>query len=383
MGIERGYRGSILMESPTGERRTVQIPGRIATEYDPITAWRTNKKHIALTTSWMNDEEKKKRIRLDQAFNRLLLAGWKVVKSSSDLQDGTHDNDNASEDEEKKNTDTVIGTTLSGDKSHGGNHASGEVADSPNRAQRGCRGGRSKNSKSDRIQQKKESDQEKKQAAYPMKQYGGSGIYAPQRMRISSESIASMESSAELLKKIIGQSEIKMPQGIEIDSKKLLIALETGDNPIPPLEIPHEVPRIRVIVTPDCSGSTQSWSGVGAGWAHHLSRISDIEVVYVENMNGDFIWKNYGKPPKSVADFLQDADMIIYLGDGDGHDLCHSYAEKGARVIALDCHLSSVAKPRLNELSRKTSGGELYWVDRVSAKDPMTWYKALELVLSA
>src|SRR3989339_705731 len=229
MGIERGYRGSILMESPTGERRTVQIPGRIATEYDPITAWRTNKKHITLTTSWMRDEEKKRRIRLDQAFNRLLSAGWKVVKSSPNLQDGTHDNDNASDDEEKKNTDSVIGTTLSGDKSHGGNHASGEVADSPNRAQRGCRGGRSKNSKSDRIQQKKESDQEKKQAAYPMKQYDGSGIYAPQQMRISSESIASMESSAELLKKIIGQSEIKMSQGIEIDSEKLLIALETGD----------------------------------------------------------------------------------------------------------------------------------------------------------
>ena len=371
------------MESPTGERRTVQIPGRIATEYDPITAWRTNKKHIALTTSWMRDEEKKKRIRLDKAFNRLLSAGWKVVRNPLDLQDGTNEDDNGSErEEEKKNTDNVIGTTLFGDKSHGGNHASCEVEDSPNRAQRGCRGGRSKNSKSDRIQQKKESDQEKKQAAYPMRQYDGSGIYTPQRMRISPESIASTESSAELLKKIIGQSEIKMPQGIEIDSERLLIALEMGDNPIPPLEMPHDVPRIRVIVTPDCSGSTQSWSGVGAGWAHHLSRISDIEVVYVENMNGDFIWKNYGKPPKSVADFLHDADVLIYLGDGDGHGLCHQYAENGARVIALDCHLSSVAKPRLNKLSRKTSSGELYWIDRVSAKDPMTWYKALELVLS-
>ncbi len=383
MNIERGYKGNVLLLSPTGEKRTIHVPGRIATLYDPHTGRQTEKIHVALTTSWIPKKEKERRIQLDRAFNRLLSAGWKVVKSSHDLQDGTNEDDNAIEGkEEKKNTDVVIGTTLSGDKSHGGDHASCEVEDSPNHTQRGCRGRRGKDSKPDRISQKKERDQEKKQAAYPMKQHGGCGIYAPQQMRISLETIASTKNSAELLKKIIGQSEIKMPQGIKVDSEKLLIALETGDNPIPSLEMPHDVPRLRVIVTPDCSGSTQSWSGVGAGWAHHLSRMSDIEVVYIENMNGDFIWKNYRQPPKSVADFLRDADLIIYLGDGDGYDLCHRYAENGARVIALDCHLSSVAKPRLNKLSRKSSGGELYWIDRVSAKDPMTWYEALELVLS-
>lgn len=382
MKQQRGYRDNLKLYSPGGEEQTISIHGRIATNYDPVTGRRSDRRHIILITSWMREEERRQRIRRDRAFQRLLSAGWKVSRqntSESSIQDSLGQEC----EEAAKDTDEVIGTTLSGDTSHGGDHASCEVKDSPNHARRGCRGGRNARSKKERIEKTKADKQEQKRQGYSLERRNGSGIFSPQPMRIDSKIIASTEASAELLKRIVGQSHVRMRQGVEVDVEKLLIALETQNNPLPALETPHEVSRLRVIVSPDCSGSTQNWSGVGRGWANHISRLQDIDVVYIENMNGSFMWRNYSQDvPKEVAVFLKGADILIYLGDGDGYDLCHSYADSGARVIALDCHLASIAKPRLSKKYQSQGGGELYWIDRVSAKDPLTWYGALKLILS-
>lgn len=382
MEQQRGYRDNVTLYSSNGEERTIRIPGRIATPYDPETGRRSNRTHIILTTSWMRKDEKEQRIRRDRMLQRLLSAGWKIAHQGEGELSAS-DSLSQNNEEAAKDTDKVIGATLNGDASHGGNHASCEVKDSPNHAKRGCRGGRSARSKKERIEFAKVKEKKQKREKYSLERQGGSGIFSPQRMRIDSNIIASTEKSAELLKCIVGQSHLRMRQGIEINAKEFLIALKIGDNPIPPLEMPHEVPRLRVIITPDCSGSTQSWSGIGRGWAHHISQLDDIDVVYIENMNGIFMWRNYSQVIPQKADvFLKEADMLIYLGDGDGYNLCNSYADSGARVIAFDCHLASIAKPRLQEIHRKSSGGELYWIDRVSAKNPMTWYGALKLVLS-
>jgi hypothetical protein len=181
--------------------------------------------------------------------------------------------------------------------------------------------------------------------------------------------------SAQLLSELVGRSVQKTVQGVTVDVERLLVALEVEDSPLPPLETPRERPRLRVLISPDSSGSTQNWSGLGKAWALEISKLPDVDVVYTDNFNGEFT------EGLQAEKHLTEVDVMVYLGDSDGRDLCHRYAESGATVVALDCYSAWVANPRLAETSRKRGGGVLYWVDRCSAKEPDTWYKALKLVL--
>jgi len=204
------------------------------------------------------------------------------------------------------------------------------------------------------------------------------GVYSPQPLQVSGKARESAKKSAELLAELVGRSSQKIIQGIDVDVEEFLIALEIGDNPIPPLERPRERPRLRLLITPDSSGSTQNWSGLGRAWALLLAKLPDVDVIYADNRNGEF-WEI--KQEREWQKLVSEVDVVIYLGDGDGRRMCHRYAESGATVVALDCHSARVAQPRLAGIFRKPKGGTLYWVDRVSAKEPETWYKALTLIL--
>src|SRR4030042_3237127 len=127
---QRGYRGNVTLLSPSGESVTIKVPGREKCGSS-----------VSLYTFWYSNNKVAERE--DFVFRRHLSAGWKVV-----AQDGPpiHQEDGEVGEEEKKDTNLVIGTTRSGNASHGGNDASAEVEDSPNAAKHGmrlrkCRGG--------------------------------------------------------------------------------------------------------------------------------------------------------------------------------------------------------------------------------------------------
>ena len=351
----RGYQGEVTLRSPSGEYVTIKnFPGR----------WRDYRNKLSTN---LNSRKGRK-------FHKLLSAGWKVVACNGQ----TVGVDNNAGEEEKKDTSLVVGTTQTGNSSHGGKHASCEVEDSPNVAKegkkrRGCRGGQKKRTKRKRSRRAKRTCRLQVQNAG---QNGGPGVYAPQSLWFSDELLESAEESAELLAKLIGRSPLKVRQGVKIDVEKLLVALETGDDPLPALETPDEKSKLKILVTPDCSGSCQSWSGLGRAWALHLSKLPDVDVIYFENFNGKFWDVEEGTETQKL---IESVDVVLYLGDGDGWDLSNRYASYGAIVVALDSYCANVAKPRLEI---KTVGqGTLHWVDRVSAHEPRTWTQSIELCL--
>lgn len=355
MDGRRGYRGKVTLRSPSGGSVTITVPGR-----------RKNYDGSVSLDSWYSYQKTAER--QDRIFKRYLSAGWKVF---------SHDDGEVGE-EEKKNTEIVIGTTQSGSASHGGKHASAEVEDSPNAARQGkrarkCRGGQKHRRNPERQRSKARVRVQVQNAG----QHGSVGVYSPQPLRITPGLLKSAERSAELLAELVGRSHIKVRRGVTVNAEDLLVALEIGDNPLPPLEDPDERPKLKILVTPDCSGSTQNWSGLGQAWALHLSRIPDVDVIYFTNFNGE-LWEVEGDA--ATRKLMESVDVVLYLGDGDGHDLCQRYASSyGATVLALDSYCANYANPRLRT---ETHGqGTLHWVDRVSAKEPDTWARAVELCL--
>jgi len=363
----RGYRGKVTLRSPSGESVTIRVPGRRKSNYGGGS--------VELDSWYAHLEQDGRR---DRMLRRLLSAGWKVVS-----QDGqpVRQEDGEVGEEEKKDTNLVIGTTKSGNASHGGEHASAEVEDSPNAAEQGkrarkCRGGQ-KHRRSPERQRSKASVRVQVQNAG---QYGSVGVYSPQPLCVNPDLMKSAERSAELLAELVGRSHIKVRRGVTVNAEDLLLALEIGDNPLPPLEDPDERPKLKILVTPDCSGSTQDWNGLGQAWALHLSRIPDVDVMYFTNSNGT-IWEVEGDA--AVRTLMESADVVLYLGDEDGREMCERYASYGATVLALDSYSANSANPRLKDKRGGNGQGTLYWVDRVSAKAPFTWARAVELCLKA
>ena len=200
--------------------------------------------------------------------------------------------------------------------------------------------------------------------------------------RASPEALLAAEQAAGLLGELAGKASLKAQASRGIDVSGLLLALETGDNPLPFLESPIERPRARVLVTPDCSGSTQGWSWVARAWARALSSHPELEVAYVENCNGS-LYKGNGSSgsftEKEERLLLGGLDLLVYLGDEDGRLLAEARARAGTLVIALDSFAASVQRPRL----RSSERGRLLWIDRVSAKAPLTWVEGLRLALKS
>jgi len=353
MEVRRGYSGKVTLRSPSGESVTIKPPGRFKNSRGQVVEQSYDPRHVGR--------------RLRQLFS----SGWKVVACN-----GQPVSPPKAGEEEKKNTSLVVGTTMTGDKSHGGDHASAEVKDSPNAAERGmcsrkCRGGQKRRRKFNRrVQELRIQVQQTRR--------GGSGVYSSQPLKENENLLKSAERSAELLAELIGRSHLKVRRGISVNSEKLLVALEIGDNPLPPLEHPDERPKLRILVTPDCSGSTQDWSGLGQAWALHLSKIPDVDVIYITNSNGKF-WEVAEADTETRA-LVESVDVVLYLGDGDGYELCQRYASYGAVVVALSSYAACVAKPRHRV---QTQGlGVLHWVDRVSANTPDTWAESISLSLA-
>lgn len=353
-----GLSGQVSLKSPSGDEVIqIQVPGR----------FRLGK--VQVDEGWGDEKSRAKRRRQDKRFQRLLSEGWTIATPEEAAAIG---------EEQKKNTSLVIGTTKSGDQSHGGDHASGEVEVSENAAELGKRSRGTRGGQKHRDGRNRQKGSSKRIQVQNAGQNGSVGVYSPQPLKINKAILKEAEASARLLAELVGRSHLKVKRGVVVDVDELLIALETGDNPLPAIESPDERPKIKILVTPDCSGSTQNWSGLGCAWALYLSRDPEVDVIYFENFNGE-LWEV--EQGKELEELLASVDVVVYLGDGDGYELCKSYAEQGCTVVGLDSYCANYANPRLK--TTRHYSGTMHWVDKVSAKEPETWTRALELAIKA
>src|SRR4051794_36692052 len=110
-----GFKGDVTLVSLSGELRTMYLFGRIRSCGRPMWA-----------------DVVRDRIERDKELYRLLSQGWKVAGQNGQAKATNEPEEGKAGEEEEKQTDVVVGTTKSGSASHGGDHASREVKDSPN-----------------------------------------------------------------------------------------------------------------------------------------------------------------------------------------------------------------------------------------------------------
>lgn len=378
----RGYAGRTTLRSPDGHRETVTLPGRVRVRVGGQRQVRPVRGRPG---------------RAERRFYRLLSAGW--VVEATDRQQPGKDGAAASVQKPPEEVSQVApATSESSEATHGGSEATGEVPDSPNAAEQGQQPnghGHGQQAPQTSPQQQPQRGQrgrrgqgqaprgQQRPAAVLRPQRTGSGqVWSPQPLTVTAQVRRQAHQSGQVLAQLVGARGARaVPAGTRVDPAELMVTLETGDNPLPALERPQQRPRSRVLVTADSSASCQDWSGVGRAWAVQLAGLDDVDVVHVDNFNGRLVSPD-GTPLGDPGGLLDGVDVVVYLGDDDGRRLCGRYADAGALVVGLDNRCATVARPRVAERVRARGGGELVWVDRVSARDPQTWTRALQLALT-
>lgn len=434
-----GYWGSVTLVSPAGETIKMSVPGREIVRYRTTNGFLEDKDVLVVGRGLYTTAGREAALRKSRRFQDLLARGWRVAgyvymagqKKSAPVVTPTgrvasKEAIARPEQKESEGVDEVAeATSLTSEDVHGGNEATKDIQDSPNaandgqnpenhgaevgvdgeegsgdgqgdqssseldsqseggsdRPSRGSRGGRSERRRAERAEVRRLAAQAPPPQVSKPTRNGATSVLCLRPLDVSQGMRRAARKSAQLLAELIGRSTQKTVQGTQVQALDLLLALETGDNPLPALERPRLRPSLKVLITPDSSGSCQDWSGLGRAWALEVSKLPDVDVIYVENMNGQFMGAGYRVVADEAVDgMLREVDVVIYLGDGDGYDLCHDYASRGATVVALDSYCASVAKPRLREVNRRGSG-VVYWVDKVSNCDAATWFDGLKLVM--
>ena len=141
----------------------------------------------------------------------------------------------------------------------------------------------------------------------------------------------------ELLKQIVQTtSDKKFKKPRKPDALKIWQALKTGENPLPYLDVPQKKRQLKVLATPDISGSCQNFSHLSQGFALVLAKMEDVAVTYIENHNGQLIGIEWTK--EKSAQFCSAQDIVFYLGDDDCVENALIAAEKGATFIAFSSY---------------------------------------------
>ena len=141
----------------------------------------------------------------------------------------------------------------------------------------------------------------------------------------------------ELLKQIVQTtSDKKFKKPRRPHAVKIWKALKTGENPLPYLEVPNDKRQLKVLATPDISGSCQNFSHLSQGFALVLAKMEDVAVTYIENYNGQLIGIEWTK--EKSAQFCSAQDIVFYLGDDDCVENALIAAEKGATFIAFSSY---------------------------------------------
>lgn len=362
----------------------------------------------------------------DPTLARLFARGWQVIGYTETRRwkkTPPPMTDREVGDPDPKNTDEVAPSSEMGGDLHGGSHASCEVPESPvaskdstqqgNAAGQPCGEGGSAagevgagDNENNSVEgaapstddqsspwagdwsipsEAVVSERDSFEPFRVFKNRGGSApAWVPPDTRgLSADEKAAAEKTARLLAELVGN--IAQRNRLGLDAVELTWRVRTGIDPSPALWRPQLTHRASVLITPDVSGSCQAWSPIWVGIAKFLHKQlgSEIELLFVENVNGEFIDQR-GKPlqPALVDQLLERCSVVFYAGDVHGIELTEQYARAGAVVIAFDNYCASAAAPTIDrELSGHIGAGQRVWVNRISASVPDTWVRAAEIAV--
>jgi len=291
---------------------------------------------------------------------------------------------------------------------HGGDNASKEVEESPNSADDGS-------------EDKKESDQKGEngedgegEPSNPDGENGEDGEGEPsnpdgENGEVSSESDdnsyiePSEDSSTGYRGKPVDDKSLRFTKGIRAFNELMLNLVGDSQDPqfterfspakyiqyrnekrsiIPALHHHIELEsKVKVLVTPDMSGSTVGWSSISQQLAKHFKKgISNADVTIIDNFNGYISNKGYHNTPSynDTISTLSKYDIVLYLGDTDAEEILTSpeMAKVETQIICLDNSYSNVGDVRLvNQQNPNT-----IWINGVSVKRDNDLKKAARLV---
>ena len=178
----------------------------------------------------------------------------------------------------------------------------------------------------------------------------------------------------------------KTRSGTEVDKEKLIEALSTGTDPRPALSSPRERGRLSVVLSPDNSPSTAAWSQTANDFAQVLSSMPNTDATVIPNSNGEWdIERGDAGNHTAMSQRMQDADVLLYMGDKDGEESVKQLAADGHTVIALNGNTTSSSagdtEPYIEYVERTPRGGAVYWVSGVPVDNPDKWTAAMGKVL--
>jgi hypothetical protein len=111
----------------------------------------------------------------------------------------------------------------------------------------------------------------------------------------------------------------------------------------------------------------------------------NTDATVIANSNGQWDVASGTDNHAAMSQHMQDADVMVYLGDKDGEQSVKQLAADGHTVIALNGNTQSSqsgdTSPYIEYVERTPRGGAVYWVSGVPVDDPDKWTVAMGKVL--
>jgi hypothetical protein len=260
---------------------------------------------------------------------------------------------------------------------------------------RGERGGRKHRTAEERQADRREEQAREARQSRGASTVGSSGQGQGTRRDVRGERSADTSSTsyaAQKAAKLLSEIEstktnrTKTRSGTEVDKEELIEALSTGTDPRPALNSPRERGRLSVVLSPDNSPSTAAWSQTANDFAQVLSSMPNTDATVIPNSNGEWnIERGGAGNHTAMSQRMQDADVLLYMGDKDGEESVKQLAADGHTVIALNGNTTSSSsgdtEPYVEYVERTPRGGAVYWVSGVPVDNPDKWTAAMGKVL--
>jgi hypothetical protein len=163
------------------------------------------------------------------------------------------------------------------------------------------------------------------------------------------------------------ESRRQMTSGREWDVEKLA-TLSAAERDVRPARVPKIKHQRKMVVSFDTSPSTVAWSGTGEVFAREVTKSRVMEGTVVQNSNGSLL-------DSSSTSAIEEADIVVYLGDEDGLAEFEKHVDREKAIIAL-C-VSDSKEARREPVERRSGGGWIYRSTGLPSDQPAAWAQAL------
>jgi hypothetical protein len=163
------------------------------------------------------------------------------------------------------------------------------------------------------------------------------------------------------------ESRRQMTSGREWDTERLA-TLSAAERDVRPARVPKIKHQRKMVVSFDTSPSTVAWSGTGEVFAREVTKSRVMEGTVVQNSNGSLL-------DSSSTSAIEEADIVVYLGDEDGLAEFEKHVDREKAIIAL-C-VSDSKEVRREPVERRSGGGWIYRSTGLPSDQPAAWAQAL------